>query len=437
VTDRLRAALPSIQTPVTHKQTFGEVLPGVLIESIINSSSPSQLTFAFLRSKRIETQQWIQCGEYVYIPQPLGLGLVRAVRFPRGVGPVSSTGQLVDGMKQLFSKFADVEDRAASVLIAFVLSTWFIDCFEIAPVLNIFGPEHEVSVIMRLLNCFCFHPILLGDLDLSALRSLPVGLRVTLLINQTDLAPRIERALSASSRRHFYLASGKQPMDLFAARALHCNTPSAEIGLSVSINPARRPLPRLTETEDGDIANKFQPRLLAYRMNSYERIRRAEIRSDATYSGFADQLRTWSAAIPANSDLQQSVLEVFTECRDAASAARYEDPNCLVAEAALMFCHREGAEHFLVRELAEKVNDLLVGRYAGFKLEDRKVGSVLRNLGIQAERRTQGYRVKLDRPMRERIHRMAAAYQSLSLQRQQEMRCAYCKSEDPPVQKQL
>jgi hypothetical protein len=94
-----------------------------------------------------------------------------------------------------------------------------------------------------------------------------------------------------------------------------------------------------------------------------------------------------------------------------------------------MFCHRKGAEDFLVRELAEKVNDLLVGRHAGFKLEDRKVGSLMRKLGIQAERRTQGYRVKLYPSVRERIHRIAAAYQSLPFQRRQNVRCAYCESQ--------
>src|SRR5207248_4713610 len=207
-------------------------------------------------------------------------------------------------------------------------------------------------------------PIRCGDLALSAVQSLPAGLRVTLLINQADLALPVERALLASSRRHFYLASGKRPKDLFGARALHCSTPSSEIGLSVSINPARRALPRFSRNENADIANKFQPRLLAYRMNSHERINEAEIKSEATYSGFADQLRTWSAAIPENSDLRQSVLEAFAKCRDAASAKRYEDPNCLVAEAALMFCHRTGTEHFFVRELAEKVNDPLAGRHA-------------------------------------------------------------------------
>jgi thiol-disulfide isomerase/thioredoxin len=336
-------------------------------------------------------------------------------------------------MKQFFSKFADLEAASANILIGFTLATWFLDCFEVAPVLHLFGPEHEVSVVLRLLNCVCYHPVLLADLDLMALRSLPPGLRVTLLINQADLAPKVERALLASARRRFYLANGNQPMDIFGARALHCDSFCSQLGLNVSINPARRQLPRLTEVEERAMADVFQARLLAYRMIQHAQVQESEIEAGAIHSGLADQMRTWCAATPKSSDVRKSIIGAFTQCSDALSAARYEDPKCLVAEAALMFCHRKGAEHFLVRELAEKVNDLLVGRHAGFKLGDRKVGSVLRELSIQAERRTQGYRVKLDQPMRERIHRIAAAYQSLSLRRPEEVRCADCEVEDLKV----
>lgn len=423
---RLRAALPGIQTPVTHKQTFGEVLPGVFIESIVKSGPPTQLTFCVLRSNRFDTQQWIQCGEHVYIPQPLGLGLVRVVRFPPGVGPISSGQELVNKMKQFFSKFADLEEASANILIGFTLATWFVDCFEIAPVLHLFGPEHDVSTVLRLLNCVCYHPVLLADLGLMALRSLPAGLRVTLLINQADLAPKVERALLTSTRRSFHLATGNQPMNIFGAQALYCDSLGGQVGLNVSINPARRQLPRLTEIEERAAADEFQARLLAYRMIQHPQVQKREIDAEAIGSGLSDQLRTWSAAIPEHSDLQQSVLEAFTECRDAASAERFEDPNCLVAEAALMFCHRTGAEHFFVGELAEKVNDLLAGRRADCRLEDRKVGSVLRKLDIQAERATNGFRVKLDQAMRKRIHRIAAAYQSLSVQ-PQKLRCGHCK----------
>jgi hypothetical protein len=215
-------------------------------------------------------------------------------------------------------------------------------------------------------------------------------------------------------------------MDIFGAQALYCDSLGGQVGLNVSINPARRQLPRLTEIEERAAADEFQARLLAYRMIQHPQVQKREIEAEAIGSGLADQLRTWSAAIPEHSDLQQSVLEAFTECRDAASAKRYEDPNCLVAEAALMFCHRTGTEHFFVRELAEKVNDLLAGRHAGYSFEDRKIGSVLRKLGIQAERATNGFRVKLDEAMRKRIHRLSAAYQSLSVQ-PQKLRCVHCK----------
>ena len=93
-----------------------------------------------------------------------------------------------------------------------------------------------------------------------------------------------------------------------------------------------------------------------------------------------------------------------------------------------MFCHRKGAEHFYVRELAEKVNDLLLGRHADFKLEHRKIGSVLKNLGIRTHRVTRGYRVKLEESRRKRIHHIANSYRVLSITPKIN-HCAHCINE--------
>jgi hypothetical protein len=269
--------------------------------------------------------------------------------------------------------------------------------------------------------------VLLSDLDITALRTLPAGLRVTLLINQGDLGRQVEKALLSSTRRHFVWARGKQPMDFFGAHVLHCDSASGQIGLSVWINPTRLQFPNFTEDQERAMASQFQSRLVAYRMSYHARVRKFEIEAGATRSGVEDQLQTWLAALPEGSELKKSVSQAFAELNAELLGARYEDPKCLVAEAALMFCHRN-AEHFLVRELAEKVNDLLRGRHADFKLEDRKVGSVLKALGIRARRVTKGYRVKLDDAMRKRIHHIASAYQVLSIQ-SDAVRCAQCKSE--------
>ena len=170
------------------------------------------------------------------------------------------SAQLTDLVSDVEGFLSDTDQvaRALRLLTAFVFASWFTDCFQIAPVLWLHGPEHEVGVVIRLLNSVCFHPILLSDLDLTALRTLPAGLRVTLLVKQTELAPRVERALSESARRPFHVAIGKQPIDIFGARALHCESSNGQLGINVFINPAQRVLPTLTDREERSIADKFQ-----------------------------------------------------------------------------------------------------------------------------------------------------------------------------------
>jgi hypothetical protein len=316
--------------------------------------------------------------------------------------------------------------REPSLPFCIVFATWFVDCFEVAPVLRILGPGQEVSVLLRLLSCMTYHPILLGDVDRPGLAAVPPGLRATLLIGQTELGISVEKALSASTRRHFYLLRGKHAIDIFGGRALHSDSFFGDVGLAVFLNPTHRRLPSLSRADEHAIASSFQSSFLAYRMRHYAQVQEFEFEADAVCWGSEDELRTWLAAISGIRELTESVLIAFGERREELSQVRYEDPKCLVAEAALMFCHREGAENFFVRELAEKVNDLLVGRHADFQLKDRKVGSVLRHLGVRAERVTKGYRVKLDQPTGRRIHDLAAAYEVLSVGK--EARCAECKT---------
>jgi hypothetical protein len=94
-----------------------------------------------------------------------------------------------------------------------------------------------------------------------------------------------------------------------------------------------------------------------------------------------------------------------------------------------MFCHTPDAKHFLVRELAEKVNDLLIGRHADFKVEDRKIGSVLKALGVIKRRVTKGFRVDLTAETRNHLHHIGNVYQVLSAQAEVKS-CAECKTKN-------
>jgi len=411
------------------KETFGECLPGLLIETVIDQKCTNRLALCTSNSKLTGKRMSVRHGGIEYRPSTIGPGLGQAVRFSFGIRPFGSTANLVANMDGILAKYLDQDARTRELLIAFVFATWFLDCFQIAPVLNLHGPEHEVGIVMRLLNCLCYHPILLSDVNVIALRTLPAGLKVTLRVHQPDLISRVERALYNSARRHFRLAVGKQPMDLFGARALHCESSIRQLGISVFIHPARRTLPSLTDRDEGSIADQFQSKLIAYRLRRHRQVQEFELPADANYPGFEDEMKTWLAAIAKCPEIDQSVRRAFAERREESSSVQYEDPTYLIIEAALMFCHKQDANQFFVRELAERVNDLLFARHAEFAVEDRKVGSVLTDLGIQRRRVTKGFRVELTAEIRKRIHRIAVAYQVLSAGKDVSG-CAECKNKD-------
>ena len=108
-----------------------------------------------------------------------------------------------------------------------------------------------------------------------------------------------------------------------------------------------------------------------------------------------------------------------------AEGERLSDDRCVVVEAALFFCYKANTEHFFVGDLAECVNTLLNGRHEDRALTDKMVGSLLRALGIHGRRVVKGYRILLTGAVREQIHRIARAYQVLSVQ-DGVARCRHC-----------
>jgi hypothetical protein len=227
---------------------------------------------------------------------------------------------------------------------------------------------------------------------------------------------------------------GRGPLDLYGAKAFSCDESHDVVnGLSVSVSPAQDPLPFLSDLEEQLIAKSFQAKLLRYRMVHYKRVRDREVDCRAFVPEMREQASSWLAPIFDCRELSKSVSEEILRQSQEAAQARFFDPKCVVAEAALFFCHKPDTGYFLVGELAGTINDLLQGRHEESKLSPKKVGLVLRELGIHSERVVEGYKIVLTDIVRERIHRLAVDYRVLSLQ-DGVRRCRFCpeKSGAPP-----
>jgi hypothetical protein len=410
-------------------ETFGEALPGLMLESVVDPDHPDYLLLHAWNGRRTTTARKIEHRGMSYIPKNLASGLVQSVRFAPPSLPFGSPAKVISSLRDFLSTYARLQPEVANLLVAFGLATWFCDCMPVAPVLCLFGPDSAVSQVLRFLGCFCRRSVLLGDVDLEGLATLPNRLGATLLINQRDLGRRVKRALLASNLRHFCVVRGRGRLDLYGAKAFSCgDSLMDEHGLRVSVSPTQDSLPYLTDLEEQVIAQSFQARLLRYRLVHYERVRGNTIDCSAFIPEMREEASSWLAPIFDCRELSKSVFEeILRQSREAAEA-RFFDPKCVVVEAALFFCHKPDAGHFFVGELAEKINDLLLGRHEESKVSPKRVGLVLRELGLYGERVAEGYKIVLTDVVRKRIHQLAFDYRVLSLE-DGVRRCSYCREE--------
>ncbi len=422
-----------VRSTQTHRtlsvQTFGVVLPSLVIESVSDPDHPNQLRLHTWDGRKATTAHTTTYRGCTYTSAPIPEGFSRAVRFAVASKPFESTPELVASMRKFVCGYAQLAQDEAALVIAFALASYFVDCLPVAPVLHLLGPDSESSLVLRLLGCLCRRPILVGDIDMAALSTLPAELYATLLINQSKLPQRVMRILQASSNRRFCIARGKGRINAYGAKAFAADPELPDgVGVHVSFSPAQDPPPTLTDADEEKFSIDFQARLLRYRFVNYWRVHDAQIDSLNFVPAMRDEVRTWLAPICDCGDLQQSVFSSLLQQSQEAEGARFSDDRCVVAEAALFFCHKPDTEHFFIRDLAGAVNALLEGRHEDRNLTDKMVGLLLRALGIHAHRVVKGYRVSLTDDVREQIHHIAKAYKVLSMQ-DGIARCPQCPSE--------
>lgn len=407
-------------------ETLSEALPRLVVEAVVDPQHPDSLCLHAWNGRRTATKHNLKHKGVVYSPSQFADNLLRSVRFAPPSLPFGSTTKLVSSLRGFLATYAHLQPAALDLLVAFALASWFCDCMPVAPVVRLLGPDAEVSRTLRLLACICRRPILLGDVDLAGLAKLPRRLGATLLINQRELGGRVRRALFASNRRHFSVLRGSGHLDLFGAKAFSCaDGRPDECGFDVALSPAKDPMPLLTDAAEESTARSMQSRLLRYRMVHYERVRRKIVDCGAFIPEMRDYAQTWLAPICDCPELAGSVTEEILRQSAVVAGNRFSEPRCVVAEAALFFCHKPGVVRFFVGELAEKVNALLAGRHEELTLSPKQVGLILRELGLHGERVAEGYKVGLTDAVRERIHSLASDYRVLSLEDGMH-RCRFC-----------
>ncbi len=110
-----------VRSTQTHRtlsvQTFGVVLPSLVIESVSDPDQPNQLRLHTWDGRKATTAHTTTYRGCTYTSAPIPEGLSKAVRFAVASKPFESTGELVASMREFLCGHAHLAQNAAALLI--------------------------------------------------------------------------------------------------------------------------------------------------------------------------------------------------------------------------------------------------------------------------------------------------------------------------------
>ena len=110
-----------VRSTQTHRtlsvQTFGVVLPSLVIESISDPGHTNQLLLHAWDGRKATTAHTTTYRGCTYTSTPIPEGLSKAVRFAVASKPFESTGELVASMREFLCGHAHLAQNAAALLI--------------------------------------------------------------------------------------------------------------------------------------------------------------------------------------------------------------------------------------------------------------------------------------------------------------------------------
>ena len=379
---------------------------------------------------RVSTCREFQFGRRRFTPAEIGEALPSEIRVATGASDYKSTPHLFNSIAGVFQSMCGLERNNADMATFFVFATHFAECRDPAPRAIVTGIDTwEVLQFLKLLGCFCRHAIAATLFEPAGHWNLPAGCSPTFVINDPRRFSARLQFLDATQRRGFGMARSERIVSgPFSAVILESDHELGDTVPStfcrINATPHIRP-PLLDAKALRKIAEAFQPQLLLYRLKNRSRV--ASVTFDpSSLSGATRALASvLGSCFPDCEELQKRVARLLEPQDEERRLDHARGESAVVLEALLIACH-EGQASVHVGEIAELANGILDVRGDGYRLEARKVGSILRSFSLGQRRDSRGYGFLLSTECKRRIHQLARAL-DVPFFRGQIEKCDMCK----------
>ena len=356
----------------------------------------------------------IEYRDRVYQAPDLDEGLRRAIRFPGDAADFGTTKKFFAEIRIVFERYIGLTRPDASLMAAWVCSTWFPDCVSSPPILMVSGPEISPAItFFRLLSCLCRRSIVLADINRASFLCL-MPLQPTLLISQPSGSLKMLDLWETSNYRgvHVVGSGGKVhnvagSKAIFLGMAKRSNTDAIHLAL-----PGQHPLPPLDEHSQAEIANRFQPQLQMYRLCNFRRIRDSccDVRkANFPNSELAHNLTT---CVEGEPEIAQAIASILQRQNQDAQDQRGCDLNLAILE--VIWAPLHDTKEIAVNRIAELTNALLRCRGEVLEYSAMEIGWTLKNLGLYRHRNGAGMILRFSQEHCRIVHQLTRRF-ALSL----------------------
>jgi len=405
-----------------HEVDFAELDNGTLIETIEDPNDAAKSLFAIYKNGLVQYAEKLEHRYRMLVPIPREQGIFKHVRLPRGTQPYGSPADLLTDIAALILACVDISVNDATLVAAFVVSTWFVERLSVAPYLALVGlPRSGKTTLLQVLNLVCRRSLLTADITSAAFYELYEKLTPTLLIDET-LTTGNRRELfhllkTGTTRGSVTLRRGHS-LKAFGPKVISCTELPSDAALnsrSVIIpmqETGRTDLVKTTDKRLLDNADSLCKALLQYRLENYHSLRLPKVEGDQRlHSRTRDLYQALALPLGSNPELCEVLVDLF-KFQQEINREPLSPASAAVLRVLYAFIHSHPQDGKCAqRELTVGVNLNLERLQETFRLNSHEVGRALTTLGFTNRKRTNaGFTLWLDLESRKRIHNLARAY---------------------------
>ena len=379
--------------------------PGELVEIIRDPENPGRMVFLHWENGSATIADSIECEGRIFVPPDPMSRSFPSLSLPMGLLPCGDPSEVLGEAKDAISRFVTLPFQQRQIVAASVIASWFPDCFEAAPHLWIVGPLGSGKTkLLKVLWCMCRRGLIAGDLRPGSIYKLIDTWNPTLMIDELDLGGsvasrellRMLRAGSAPAAPTF--RNGRQfstyGLKIIASRQPVSDAALLSRGLVISMLPATDDTPPLDGAAMDALEREWQPKLCMFRLQNFERVKN-NCHSTNRLRGLSGRMKQIGLALTAPFGEHHACLStlhgILNEHDDENQIERSLEPEWLAAEVLLEQYHeRSKNERFepeiLVGEVAAHMNEKLGKQSEHVRFSAKKVGLILRSLGIYTTR---------------------------------------------------